>query len=542
MKKLITATILSFASGVTSAESKTEDIYIPKIKNVKALSQLDKYFSQLTKHDQFIGSVAIYHDGKPYYQYNATLNNGAVAATHEEFKYRIGSITKTFTSVMILQLIEEGKLSLNTKLSSFYPDVVNAEDITIAQLLNHSSGVKSFTDDPKFIEIYASPQTSSTLITMIEGYDSLFTPGSKGEYSNSNYYLLGHILEQVTKQTYQENLSVRITEKLQLKNTYYGGAIRPEHNEVSSYYFVEGRWLKSVESDMSVPHGAGAMVSSTKDLNQFIQALFNEQLISKDSLASMLEIEHGYGKGIFKQSHDNRASYSHNGRIDHFDSLLAYEPETKMSIAILNNGLEIGHATIVDAAIMASKGELVELPNFDYIKVPVEQLALLTGEYTSETHDKDIKIIVEGDELYAQATGQGAFPLSAFSSTNFTFLRANITMDFDVKKASFTIKQGGRLDTFVRVNKLADNINVPIDVLTSYNGLYTSPDFPLDVKIFVENGALQGQATGQGAFPLTPRTLTSFSFASAGIVITFDNEMSQLTLSQGGRNILMTKS
>jgi CubicO group peptidase (beta-lactamase class C family) len=524
-----------------SVSASTQDVGV-LIEHQKANERLDDYFAALLKHNKFIGSVAVYKNGQLTYQNALSMtdeSSGKVSNSNKTLQYRIGSISKTFTSVMILQLIEEGELSLNSQLSEFYPKVKNAKNISIEQLLTHHSGIRSFTDDPKFWGIYLKPQTSSTILGMIEAYDAEFEPGSQGKYSNSNYYLLGHIIESITKSNYSDNLKSRIVDKAGLTNTYYGGKIGSEDNEVPSYAFTNDSWRLSPESDMSVPHGAGAVVSTTHDLNQFMYALFGETLISKTSLDSMLKMDNGFGKGVFAANHAGADGYGHGGSIDGFRSLLQYIPQTKVSFAILSNGLNFSQKQLADDLVRASTGKLVDIPDFTEIKVAPQQIQQMVGQYTSKTHPLGIVISEYQGKLLAKADGQGAFPLTAKSQTLFEFKDAGIEMTFDIKAKRFVIKQGSRKDTFTRNE--SPTVTVPDHILQSYSGIYTSPDFPMDIAVRVEEGALMAQATGQGAFPLTPQSNTEFWFVLAGIEINFDASKSQLIISQGGNDTVMTK-
>ncbi|MGL1958116.1 MAG: hypothetical protein OCD00_12455 [Colwellia sp.] len=145
--------------------------------------------------------------------------------------------------------------------------------------------------------------------------------------------------------------------------------------------------------------------------------------------------------------------------------------------------------------------------------------------------------------MLAQATGQGAFPLNATSENNFVFLKAGIEIKFEIEKPQFVIYQGERVDSFVRVGNIIDQeVTVSNDIMESYKGLYKSPNFPLDISVFVKKGTLMAQASGQGSFILTPTSQTKFKFSKAGIIIQFDKEKNQLTISQGGKDTLMTKS
>lgn len=531
---------LSFNTVTMTAQGSEPAKSLVISKTVK--KSLDAYFAELAKKQKFIGSVGLYQNGKLLYQYALTMKNNSVLTSNKTLKYRIGSISKTFTAVMIMQLIEEGKLKLDSKLSAFYPTIKNSDVITIAQILNHHSGIRSYTDDPKIFKNHLKPQSFETILAMIVSYDEEFKPGSRGKYSNSNFYLLGHIIEELTGTSYQDNLKSRITNKLGLNNTYYGGDISTDNNEVHSYALNDDKWIISTESDMSIPHGAGAIVSSTADLNIFINGLFNGKLISESSLASMTEIEDGFGKGIFDRNMTGIVGFGHGGAINNFRSMLNYQPATKVSLALLTNGLDIDQGKIIKTVLKASRGQKIKLPNFRTIKLTAEQLKGLPGEYKSDTHKLDVTLTIEGDQLMAQATGQGMFPLQAVSVNEFEFRSAGIKVKFDDKKAQFVLRQRGKVDVFVRkgdVNMVL--VEVAETVLNTYEGVYKSPTFPMDITIFNKQGTLMAQATGQDAFPLVATTQTTFKSVRAGIVIAFDTTKNQLTITQRGQSNVLTK-
>lgn len=160
-------------------------------------SKLDNYFLALEKNNKAMLSVALRKDGKLIYQ-----NSIGYSSVKEEIKnsestiFRIGSITKTFTATMILQLIEEKKLSLATKLSDFYPDITNAKIITVSDLLHHRSGIYNMTADRNFMQTRTKEKSKQELLELFAGFESLFQPGAKVSYSNTNYVLLGFIIEE----------------------------------------------------------------------------------------------------------------------------------------------------------------------------------------------------------------------------------------------------------------------------------------------------------------------------------------------------------
>jgi len=232
--------------------------------------KLDSLFTALENREKGMGSVSVFYDGKEMYQRSygyADVENKVKADAGT--KYRIGSITKTFTATLVMKSIEEGMLSLSAKLDAFYPGIKNANKITIQHLLQHRSGISNFTDVADYMQWNTERHTKDELLERIMSGGIRFEPGEKLEYSNSNYVLLTFILEDVTRKKISELLDEIIIRPCQLKNTYIGDGIDPAKNEAYSYRKLATR-EKEKETSMSIPLGAGFLVSTPTDLNIFL--------------------------------------------------------------------------------------------------------------------------------------------------------------------------------------------------------------------------------------------------------------------------------
>jgi D-alanyl-D-alanine carboxypeptidase len=414
--------------------------------------KLDDYFSQLEENNKAMCGVAIVKDGKLVYDnYIGFASVESKIKNSELTKFRIGSITKVFTAVMIFQLIEEGKLSMETKLSEFYPEIPNSEKITISDMLSHRSGIHNFTNDEEYKQYMTSKKTKEEMVEIFSKLKPDFQPGEKTEYSNSNYVLLGYIIEKITNSTYAKELEKRITGKIGLTNTYYGGKIDTKANEASSYVFQEGKWVLQPETDMSIPHGAGAIVSTPKDLCIFITSLFNNKLVSEKSLKQMKEIRDGLGKGLIQFNFGDKVAYGHNGGIDGFVSSLGYFPDEKLAVSLLANGIDYSLNDIAIGVLSIYFNVPFAIPDFKAkeIKLDVKELKNYEGLFSSKKIPLKITLSIKDGQLYGQATGQQPFPLKSFSKTEFIFEMAGIVIKFaedsegKVDYNAFTLKQGG---------------------------------------------------------------------------------------------------
>ncbi|PZX58281.1 CubicO group peptidase (beta-lactamase class C family) [Algoriphagus ratkowskyi] len=313
-------------------------------------SKLDQFLDSLETHEKFMGNLLLERDGQVIYERSIGFQD---TETEEELtstsRFRVGSITKMFTASLVMKSVEERTLNLNQPLSDFYPEVKNAEKDTISNLLQHRSGIHNFTNDEVYMTYYLDPQTEEFMIEKIIAGGNDFEPDSKGDYSNSNFVLLTYILEKVNKQSYADLIKEYIASPLQLKNTYVGKA--PVKEEAKSYQFKEGKWVFEPYTNMSVPAGAGAIVSTTADLAKFIEGLFSGKIITDESLKLMMEIKDGYGRGMFQYPYDEKKFYGHSGGIDGFRSQLSFFPEEKLTLVSLSNGLNYNSNDIAVAML-----------------------------------------------------------------------------------------------------------------------------------------------------------------------------------------------
>lgn len=374
-------------------------------------AKMDSYLDSLASHDKAMVSVAIMEKGEPVYQKAvgfADVNAKQQATTNT--LYRVGSITKVFTAVMIFQLIEEGKLSLNTTLDTFYPNIKNASTITISMLLRHRSGIANFTDLPVFRSYMTQAKTQSDMVKMLSALDSDFTPGSSAKYSNSGYLLLGYIIESITGDSYDKQLQQRITSKLGLTHTVFGTKTDSvtKADLAKSYTYQATNWLPASNTHLSVPHGAGAIVATPSDVTAFFSGLFAGKLISDTSLSEMKTIEDGLGAGLFQFPFYDKTAYGHNGIIDGFSAQASYFEKDGVAFAIVANGLNYSLNDISIAMLSLFFGREYALPDFTArpVSLPTSQLHQYKGTYASQQLPLKITITVKGDQLIAQATGK----------------------------------------------------------------------------------------------------------------------------------------
>lgn len=413
-------------------------------------TKLDAYFNTLETNKKFSGSVSVSKDGKTIYSRSVGFADAqANKKLNENTKFRIGSVSKTFTTTLIFKAVEEKKLNLNDKLSSYFPTVPNASKITISNLLNHRSGIHNFTNDEDYTSWMTTPKTEAEMVAIIAKAESDFEPDSKADYSNSNYVLLSYILEKAYKKPFKDILDQKIVKPLGLKNTQYGGKINIANNEANSYASSETK-EKEDETDMSIPMGAGGIISTPNDLSRFIEALLAGKIISTDNVNQMKTIKDGYGMGLFQFPFHTEKGYGHTGGIDGFTSMLSYFPDSKITFALTSNSPSFNNNDIAIACLSWANNKPFEIPNFKTFTYTDAELDKYTGTYTTPEIPVSFIIAKKDNNLTAQASGQNAFPLESSEKNIFKFSPAGITITFNPEAKNFLILQHGNSVTFTK--------------------------------------------------------------------------------------------
>jgi CubicO group peptidase (beta-lactamase class C family) len=414
-------------------------------------AKLDSLFQRIDENDQGMGSISIFKNGNEVYQ-----STFGYANIEEELpadaltKYRIGSISKTFTAVIVMQLIDEKHLMLDTKLDKFFRLLPNADKITIRQLLGHRSGLYNYTDNPEYGQWCYEPQSREQMLLRVKEGGVVFEPDEKAEYSNTNYLLLSYIAEEITGQRYDVLLQQRIAKPCGLQNTYFGGTTDSDRNEAFSYARAS-RWELVPETSTSAAMGAGGVVSTPAGLNRFMICLFTGTLISDSARQQMMNIRDGYGLGLFTYPFFERKAYGHTGGIDGFQSMAAYFPDDEVAVAYTTNAVSMPRNDILIGALSIFFDKDYQLPVFSAaLTLPPEKLDRYTGIYSSDDIPLKITISREDNTLMAQATGQPAFPLTATGEHQFGFVPAGIVIRFNPEANEMTLLQSGGVYTFQR--------------------------------------------------------------------------------------------
>ncbi len=405
--------------------------------------RMDSLMSVMDKNNVWMGSIAISKGDQLLYQ--KTIGYADLAQKKKatiDTRYGIGSISKTFTATLVLKTAELGKLQLNQTLSVYVKGIPNAEKITVRQLLNHSSGVHSITDEKDYLTWNTKPQTEQELVARIIKGRVEFDPGSKHVYSNSNYILLTYILEKVWKKDYASLLKEYICQPLKLEQTTFG---RPQNNgsDLSESYRYTQEWTLEPHTDNSVPLGAGAVWSTPADLARFFNALFSHKIINAASLEEMKKIDQGYGIGLFQLPFYEHVGFGHTGGIDGYSSVAGHFDDGNYNVAIISNANNYTNNEILKFSL----GELYKrpfpLPDLAELQLTEEEISSLIGEYKSEQPPIQINITREGNKVFGQVVGQSSFQLKAKDRNTLVQPQFGVKIVFERNENKMTLYQNG---------------------------------------------------------------------------------------------------
>jgi CubicO group peptidase (beta-lactamase class C family) len=336
----------------------------------------------------------------------------------KETLFRIGSVTKQFTAAAALKLVEQGKLSLDGTLAEMLPEFPpTAKPITLRQLLTHTSGVWSYTDDGKFMRREASLELTPTeLIATFKDHALEFDPGTKWNYSNSGYYLVGEIVAKASGRPYAKYVQEELFTPLGLTRTRYESNREVIRNRAQGYSMERGKLRNDLSIGADVPGGAGSLLSSAEGLVRWNIALSSGKVVSAKSYEQMITStvlpdgkDTHYGFGLLIDQWEGRQRISHGGGIFGFASQLAYYPKDGVTVAVISNCDSMSPGKVADAVARAAM-DIKEFVPADGA-VSADEIARFSGEYAFDDIPLALKVFERDGKIWSQATGQGAIRL-----------------------------------------------------------------------------------------------------------------------------------
>jgi CubicO group peptidase (beta-lactamase class C family) len=394
-------------------------------------SKIEEYMAARVKRDHFSGSILVARDGKILFSQGygmANLEHDVPNTPHT--KFRLGSITKQFTSMAIMILQERGKLNVQDKVKKYLPDAPKAwDEITIHHLLSHTSGIPNYTALPDFLKTLPVRVTLKELIAKFKDKPLDFKPGEKFNYSNSGYVVLGQIIETASGQNYSSFLKESIFDPLRMNDTGYDNATAIIKHRASGYTRRLGIVLTNCDYvDMSIPHAAGSLYSTVEDIFKWDQALSAHKLVSTKSYEAMFTpVKDNYGYGWMIDKHFDLARYEHGGGIMGFVTIIERYPDEKLLVVALSNleNSPIG-AIGTDLAAIALGQRYVVPREPKEAKVDPAVYDGYVGQYEADVPGKGKEIFEvsrDGSRLFLQPKGKSKVVLAPESETTF-YIRA----------------------------------------------------------------------------------------------------------------------
>lgn len=463
--------------------------------------------------------------------------------------FSIGSISKQFAAVAILKLQEEGKLSVDDIITKHLPDYpLNGKTITIRHLLNHTSGIRNYTDMPSFSpSVYGKDVTTSELIDFFKNEPLDFEPGTQWNYSNSGYVLLGAIVEKVTGKDYGDYVSEEFFKKLGMKNSYWGDMHKIIPNRTKGYApNGEGGFVNATYLSMTWPHAAGSILSTPSDLYIWTKAINEYKVISKSSLgmaytpavlADGTVTDYGFGWGVTKIK--GRKVIEHSGGINGYVSNEMYLPDEDVFVAITINQETNGGTELGSKLAAIAIGDPYVYPAFH---VEEKVMKDYVGVYVNAKGNERM-ITQENGVLYSQRPGSVKYQLTPFAADKFVFYGALTEIHFNREKKKitgldFSSRTSGdehwtKTDKPIPVVKV---VQVDEKILKSYVGEYELvPGFVMTITF--DNGKLYGQPTNQPVSEFFATDNTHFFIKEVDAKFTFvvdkDGKATGLILDQG---------
>ena len=465
--------------------------------------------------------------------------------------FRVGSITKQFTAIAVLQLMEQGKLSLQDDITRFIPDYpTQAYKITIEHLLTHTSGIKSYTNVPEFAGYAKDDFTPAEAIDKFKNLPMEFAPGTKWNYNNSGYFLLGYIIEKVSGKSYREYIEQNLFEPAGMTSSLYGSDAKIVENRAYGYEPNGDRPSNAEYISMLLPYSAGAIMTTVGDLYKWNRALISGKLVKKETLEkafSEYKLSNGkgtgYGYGWMLRQIQGSRTIEHGGAINGYLSNAIYLPDEDVFVAVFSNNT----AKSPDAVSVKMAALAISRPaGYTEITLPENMLAQYTGVYEDENGDQRM-ILKDGDKLYSQRSGGPKYMIRPFATDGFFFDDSFTTITFSRNTSGQVtgalINDRGMQSSWTRTDKpLPVHIEIKLtpEVLMHYAGDFElAPGFIITVT--VEGDRIFTQATGQSRIEIYPETVTSFFLkvvdASLDFVADEPGKFNKIILHQGGKDL-----
>ncbi len=518
---------------------------------------IDAYVRAAEQVQHFSGVVLVARNGVPLLEKGYGLASQELAVPNTTAtKFLIGSVTKQFTAAAILQLQEQGKLSVQDPISKYLPSWPKAtgDRVTIHQLLSQTSGIPSYTDDAELMARRAVEMSLDELCASFRDKPLDFEPGTSWKYSNSGYVVLGLIIEAVSGEPYEQYLRAHVLEPAGMRDTGYAHNETVIPNRACGQAWQDGKWTNTLRVAMSVPYAAGALYATAADLLRWDQALYGEKVLSarsKEQMFTPVRENYGYGEMILDRF--GHREIMHGGGIDGFTTHLARYPDDRLTVIVMCNNESVQASAIGVAVAAILFGQPYDVP---VVKKAVALDPARLDDYPGAYRiaDGQYRLIRrDGDQLTSQRTGGPARQIFPEGKDRFFYENDNattVTFERDAQGrvvAQLMHQQGTdarceRVTGALADSLLAEPAEFTVDpaVFARYEGDYElAPGFILSIR--ARDGRFFTQATGQQEAEIFAASESEFFLKVVEARLTFQRDaagaVTGLVLHQGGRDM-----
>ncbi len=408
---------------------------------------LEQYMQAQNQVKGFTGTVLVMKQNKVLLRkaYGMADREWNILNTPET-KMEIGSLTKQFTAACILQLVEQGKLNLDDKLSKFFPSFYKGDSVTIHMLLNHTSGIPSFTGLPGFDKIDKLTWSRDSMIAFFNNKPYDFSPGTNFKYDNSGPFLLGFIIEKISGLTYETFLQKNILDKLGMTNTGVNSWDKILSLRAKGYEMVKNKPVNASYIALEWPFSSGAMYSTVDDLYKWDRALYGNTILTAGSLQKMFTPGKGnYGYGFFIDSLEKHPRIWHTGGIPGFNSHLTRFPKDDVFIIVIGNTAITQNNTlrVVNTLTEGLENIVFDIPvEVPYVHKEVAINPSLLDKYVGKYNaGLTLEVIKKDNKLYRHRDGSADIELKPESNTKFFYADdSNRQLEFELDAAGKVVK------------------------------------------------------------------------------------------------------
>ena len=543
-------------------------------------AQIKEVLTLANKYRMFNGSALVAENGKVIYKGGVGMANMEWGIPNAaDTKFRLGSITKQFTATLTLQLVEQGKIKLDGKLSEYLPDYRKdiGEKVTIHHLLTHTSGIPSYTGLPGFFaNVSRNPYKVTDFVKQYASGNLEFEPGTKFSYNNSGYFLLGAIIERVTGKTYEQALKEMIFDKVGMKDTGYDRHDVLLPKRASGYSRTANGYANAAYLDMSIPYAAGSLYSTVEDLYLWDQALYTDKLLTPQSKELMYKPfleEYAYGwvvtNASFKLKDQPVPVITHDGGINGFTTTIVRFPREKHLIVLLDNTGSPNLAQLSDKLAKILYGQPYDPPKMSIAAVVEKTISekgidAAVAEYRdlkakqAATYDFSepqlnalgyrmmqtgkLKEAVEIFKLNVEAYPQAFNPYDSLAEAYMNLNERELAIANYKKSIELNPKNTGAIENLKKLENPAAKVDA--NTFDAYVGEYElAPGFVL--RVFREGEKLMTQATGQNQIEIFAEADGSFTPRTFPAKLTFikdaEGKVTSVKLTQGGRETVGKK-